>query len=102
MTTVRILISLAACKHWNLYQYDVKNAFLHGDIEDEIYMDLPPGYKTHLSNKVCKLQKTIYGLKQSPRAWFGKFTKVVKSFGYSHAIKIILYSLNIIGTMKLL
>ena len=83
MTTVRILISLAACKNWNLYQYDVKNAFLHGDLEEEIYMDLPPGYKTHLSNKVCKLQKTIYGLKQSPRAWFGKFTKVMKSFGYS-------------------
>ena len=46
-------------------------------------MDLPPRYKTHLSNKVCKLQKTIYGQKQSPRAWFGKFTKVMKSFGYS-------------------
>ena len=83
MTTIRILISLAACKNWNLYQYDVKNAFLHGDLEEEIYVDLPPGYKTHLSNKVCKLQKTIYGIKQSPRAWFGKFTKVMKSFGYS-------------------
>ena len=46
-------------------------------------MDLPLGYKTHLINKVCKLQKTIYGLKQSPKAWFGKFTKVMKSFGYS-------------------
>ena len=82
MTTVRILISLAACKNWNLYQHDVKNAFLHGDLEEEIYMDLPQGYKTYLSNKVCKLQKTIYGLKQSPRAWFGKFTNVMKSFGY--------------------
>ena len=46
-------------------------------------MDLPPRYKTHLSNKVCKLQKTIYGQKQLPRAWFGKFTKVMKYFGYS-------------------
>ena len=63
INTVRILISLVACKNWNFYQYDVKNAFLHGDLEEEIYMDLPPRYKTHLINKVCKLQKTIYGLK---------------------------------------
>ena len=46
-------------------------------------MELPLGYKSHLINKVCKLKKTIYGLKQSPRAWFGKFTNVMKSFNYN-------------------
>ena len=68
MSTVRIIISLAACKNWVLHFYDAKNAFLHGDLEEEIYMYLPLGYKTHLINKVCKLKRTIYGLKQSPRA----------------------------------
>ena len=46
-------------------------------------MDFPSGYKTHLINKVCKLKKIIYELKQSPRAWFGKFTNVMKSFNYN-------------------
>ena len=46
-------------------------------------MDLLPGYKNHLIYKVCKLKKTIYRLKQSSRAWFGKFTNVMKSFNYN-------------------
>ena len=83
MSTVRILISLATCNNWVLHKYDVKNAFLHGDLEEEICMDLPPGNKTHLINKVCKLKRTIYKLKQSPRAWFGKFTNFMKLINYN-------------------
>jgi Reverse transcriptase (RNA-dependent DNA polymerase) len=61
----------------------VKNAFLHGDLEEEIYMDLPPGYYNPKSiNKVCKLKKALYGLKQSPRAWFGRFSNAMKNYGY--------------------
>ncbi|KAK3038643.1 hypothetical protein RJ639_027306 [Escallonia herrerae] len=65
-------------------QFDVKNAFLHGKLSEEVYMELPPGCmmpKTD-SQKVCKLQKALYGLKQSPRAWFGRFTKSMRAFGY--------------------
>ncbi|KAK7406483.1 hypothetical protein VNO78_08110 [Psophocarpus tetragonolobus] len=62
----------------DLQEFDVKNAFLHGDLEEEIYMELPPGYHGHVAvGTVCKLRKALYGLKQSPRAWFGRFTKVM-------------------------
>ena len=62
----------------------MKNAFLHGELSEEVYMDLPPGCmipKVHCW-KVCKLKKSLYGLKQSPRAWFERFTKSMRSFGY--------------------
>ena len=64
MNTIKILISLAVNLDWPLNQYDIKNAFLHGDLKEEIYMDCPPRYKG-LSNKrkVSKLQKALYGLK---------------------------------------
>ncbi|PRQ42655.1 putative RNA-directed DNA polymerase [Rosa chinensis] len=84
INTIRILMSLAATYDWPLQQYDVKNAFLHGDLEEEVYMDMPPGSQCKLSEvgKVCRLRKSLYGLKQSPRAWFGRFTKAMKAFGY--------------------
>jgi len=84
INTVRVLLSLAANLGWPLQQFDVKNAFLHGELFEEVYMELPPGCmipETH-SWKVCRLKKSLYGLKQSPRAWFGRFTKSMKAFGY--------------------
>ncbi|RDX67605.1 hypothetical protein CR513_53499, partial [Mucuna pruriens] len=83
MNTVRVIISLAAHFTWNLQQFDVKNAFLHGDLEKEVYMEIPLGFYSHNEkNKVCKLKKALYGLKQSPRAWFGRFSQVMISLGY--------------------
>ena len=73
MTTVRMVISIAASQGWPLHQMDVKNAFLHGDLKEEIYMVLPPGLSSSSSLDVCKLKRSLYGLKQSPRAWFDKF-----------------------------
>ena len=81
---VRVLLSLAANLDWPLQQFDVKNAFLHGELSEEVYMDLPPGcmVSEKQCQKVCKLKKSLYGLKQSPRAWFGRFTKSMRAFGY--------------------
>jgi hypothetical protein len=70
MTIVRIIIAMAATKGWSLHQMDVKNDFLHGDLQEEVYMEQPLGYvnQTHL-NLVCRLKKTLYILKQAPRVW---------------------------------
>ncbi len=64
MTTVRAIIVMAATKGWSLHQMDVNNAFLHGDLQEEVYLEQPLGYvdQTHL-NLVCRLKKVLYGLK---------------------------------------
>ena len=73
---------MAANLGWPLFQLDVKNAFLNSDLKEEVYMEQPPGFVAQgESGKVCRLHKAIYGLKQSPRAWFGKFSEVVLKFG---------------------
>ena len=76
MTTIRVLIAFAVSKRWNLYQLDVKNAFLNGELEEEMYMEQPQGYmRQQYPNYVCKLKKTLYGLKQAPRAWNHKLVE---------------------------
>lgn len=71
MTTVLVLISLAANYGWTLHQLVVKNAFLHGDLVEEAYMKIPLGFEESFGrDKVCRLHKPLYGLKQSSRAWF--------------------------------
>ena len=82
MNIVRVLLSIAVNQDWPLQQLDVKNVFLNGDLEEEVYMDSPPGFEEKFGSKVCKLKKSLYGLKQSPRAWFEKFTQSVKKQGY--------------------
>ncbi|RVW81044.1 Retrovirus-related Pol polyprotein from transposon TNT 1-94 [Vitis vinifera] len=83
LNTIRILLSLAVNQDWCLQQLDIKNAFLNGDLEEEVYMEIPPGFEESMAkNQVCKLQKSLYGLKQSPRTWFDRFTKAVLKLGY--------------------
>ena len=86
MNVLRILLSLASNYGWNLQQFDVKNALLHGDLEEEIYMEISSGFGSNQAmNKVCKLRKALYGLKQSPRIWFGRFLKAVIKIGYKQS-----------------
>jgi len=84
ITTVRVLLALAANKGWNLWQMDVKNAFLHGELDREIYMSQPMGFQNQDHPEyVYKLRKALYGLKQAPRAWYGKIAEFLTYSGYS-------------------
>ncbi|CAM8934473.1 unnamed protein product [Rhodiola kirilowii] len=70
MTTIRLVLSMVAAEDLELQQLDVKTAFLHGDLEEEIYMKQPEGYLSEGNELlVCKLKKSLYGLKQAPRQW---------------------------------
>ena len=98
MATVRSLLTVASIHGWHLHQMDVKNAFLHGDLREHVYMKLPPGYEglghrlqvpgegkfpSQKSNKnsshVCKLKKALYGFKQAPRQWFSELNNAQKT-----------------------
>ncbi|GJT93835.1 ribonuclease H-like domain-containing protein, partial [Tanacetum coccineum] len=74
MVTIRCLIALFVQNNWPLYQLDMNNAFLYGDLNEEVYIELPPGYYDKNETKVCKLVKSLYGLKQAPTQWNEKLT----------------------------
>ncbi|CAB0014178.1 unnamed protein product, partial [Nesidiocoris tenuis] len=76
-SSLRLLIALAVRNNFHLAQFDVKSAFLHGDLTEEIFMRLPEGYPPG----VCKLNKSLYGLKQSPMCWNEKLKSTLKKFG---------------------
>ncbi|KAL0404121.1 UNVERIFIED_CONTAM: Retrovirus-related Pol polyprotein from transposon TNT 1-94 [Sesamum radiatum] len=82
MTSIRVILGLAASMNLELEQMDVKTAFLHGDLDEEIYMQQPEGCEVSNKNLVCKLSKSLYGLKQAPRQWNKKFDSCMKRHGY--------------------
>ncbi|KAM3225581.1 hypothetical protein ACQJBY_058366 [Aegilops geniculata] len=82
MTTVHTLLAVASARHWSISQLDVKNAFLNGELREEVYMQPPPGYSVP-DGMVCRLRRSLYGLKQAPRAWFERFASVITAAGFS-------------------
>lgn len=84
LTTVRTLLSVINYEGLLASQMDVKNAFLHGHIEEEIYMKQSEGFDKN-STLVCKLNKSLYGLKQAPLAWNARFDEYVRSLGFGRS-----------------
>jgi len=83
IATIRLVLSIAVSRGWCLRQLDVQNAFLHGVLEEEVYMRQPPGFEdARFPNYVCKLDKAIYGLKQAPRAWYSRLSSKLLSLGF--------------------
>ena len=83
MNSIRLVLSLAASLKWEVHQMDVKSAFLHGDLHEEIYMEQPIGFIQTDSSLVCRLKKSLYGLKQAPRAWYAKMDNFLLESGFS-------------------
>lgn len=84
LTTVRVVLAICAIFDLHLDQLDVKTAFLHGEIDEEIYMLQPEGFEEKdKKNLVCRLTKSLYGLKQAPRCWYKRFDSFIISLGYN-------------------
>ena len=81
MTSVRLLLSITIMSSWPIYQLDIKNAFLHDDLAEEVYMKQSLGFVAQgESGLVCRLRHSLYGLRKPPQAWFGRFCSVIQEF----------------------
>ncbi len=81
--TIRILLALVSTRNWVIHQLDINNAYLNGVINEEIYMKPPNGYPAPKIGQVCKLKKSLYGLKQVGRQWNKELTSKLLSFGFT-------------------
>ena len=86
LVSIRIVLALVALLDLELEQLDVKKTFLHGDLDEEIYIKKTEGFVQHQKGRlVCKLKNSLYGLKQSPRQWYKKFDSFMVSQGYTRS-----------------
>ena len=86
--SIPILLAIAVYHDYEIWQMDVKTAFLDGNIEEELYMMQPEGFiDPRNAGKVCKLQRSIYELKQASRSWNLRFDEVIKAFGFVQNVK---------------
>ena len=84
LNTIRVLLSIVVNLECPLFQLEMKNAFINGELLEEVYMDTPPGFEDMFTKgKVCKLKKSLYGLKLSPQAWFDRYMRVLRRYGYT-------------------
>ena len=84
VTSIRLILSVVVAFDFEVEQMDVKTTFLHGDLEEEIYMNQPKGFVVKGKKElVCKLNKSMYGLKQSPRMWYQKFDTFIWGLGFT-------------------
>ena len=81
ISSVRTLLAVVAASKWDIFQMDVKNALLNGDLSEEVYMQPPPSLSIE-PNKVCHIRRALYSLKQVSRAWFVKFNSTISHLGY--------------------
>jgi hypothetical protein len=85
LKSIRIILAIATYVDYEIWQMDVKTAFLNGNLDEDVYMIQPKGFVDPINaEKICKLQKSIYGLKQASRSWNIHFDEVVKGFGFHH------------------
>lgn len=82
MITIQTLLSIVATNDWHLQQLDINIVFLHRDLEEDVYMKPPPGLLVPSKNLVCKLNKSIYGIKQASRQWNKKLTISLINLGF--------------------
>ncbi|KAJ3698018.1 hypothetical protein LUZ61_001723 [Rhynchospora tenuis] len=85
MTTVRVVLAVAVARGWTMHQMDVHNAFLYGDLHEEVYLRMPPGFGVSHPDKVCRLKKSLYGLRQAPRMWFSKLAAALEGYGFAQS-----------------
>ncbi|RDX87998.1 hypothetical protein CR513_30457, partial [Mucuna pruriens] len=85
VTSMQLLLALASTQNWLVHQLDVNNALLHGELEEDVYMEVPEGVNCKEKNKVCKLLKSFYGLKQASRKWYEKLSSLLILLGYKQA-----------------
>lgn len=82
LTTIQCLLALAAINRWDLHQLDVNNTFLQGELDEEVYMKLPLDFSFSSNTRVCKLQKSLHGLKQASSQWYQKFSTTLLQYGF--------------------